>query len=97
MYGHGAAVTNMAMCRAFSILVSASQDGTLIIWDLNRLCYVRSICHHQACVNLVAVSDTLGDIISVSDCGKCGGNLDEYSNLGFKNGNSIFEVNNTNN
>ena len=69
MYGHGGAVTAIALCRSFSVLVSSSEDGSLIIWDLNRLCYVRSIRHHHSCVKLVTVSDTLGDIVSVSDAG----------------------------
>ena len=70
LYAHGASVTGLSLCRSFSVLVSASQDGTLAIWDLNRLCYVRSIRDHQAPVVALAVSDTLGDIVSASTSGR---------------------------
>ena len=60
----------MSVCKPFSILVTASMDGTAIIWDLNRLCYVRSIQDHSAGVHALAISDTLGDIATASHSGK---------------------------
>ncbi|CAH1790633.1 unnamed protein product [Owenia fusiformis] len=66
LYGHSAAVTQLKICKPYSILVSASQDGTCIIWDLNRLSYVRDIRSHHNAVDELALSDTLGDIASVS-------------------------------
>lgn len=35
LLGHDSPVLSLALCRAFSIAVSGSQDGTVIIWDLN--------------------------------------------------------------
>ena len=45
-------------------------DRTAIIWDLNRLCYVRSVQDHNAGIQALAVSDTLGDIASASQTGE---------------------------
>ncbi|XP_035828113.1 lysosomal-trafficking regulator isoform X2 [Aplysia californica] len=69
LYGHSGAVTCLYVCQAFSLLVSGSQDGTIILWDLNRLTYVRSISSHCTEVSTLTVSDTLGDIASVSYSG----------------------------
>ncbi|XP_064599745.1 lysosomal-trafficking regulator-like [Liolophura sinensis] len=69
LYGHSGAVSSLQVCWPYSILVSASDDHTCIIWDLNRLTYVNSITSHRSAIKCVAVSDTLGDIASVSDEG----------------------------
>ncbi|CAL1538068.1 unnamed protein product [Lymnaea stagnalis] len=66
LYGHSAPITCLFVSQAFSVLVSGSMDGTCIIWDLNRLNYVRSINSHSAEITALTVSDTLGDIASVS-------------------------------
>lgn len=36
LYGHTGEVTNLVVCKPYSILISVSCDGTCIIWDLNR-------------------------------------------------------------
>lgn len=36
LYGHTAEVTGLFVCKPYSILVSVSNDGTCILWDLNR-------------------------------------------------------------
>ncbi|XP_055949206.1 lysosomal-trafficking regulator-like isoform X3 [Argiope bruennichi] len=64
---HTDAVTSLYICKAFSIFVSTSKDGSVVIWDLNRLCYVRSLTGHEGPVELITVSDTLGDIASSSN------------------------------
>ncbi|XP_063958609.1 lysosomal-trafficking regulator-like isoform X1 [Lytechinus pictus] len=70
LLGHTGPVTCLYVCRPYSILVSASQDGTCIIWDLNRLCYVRSLkdeTKRGGSIIAVAVSEVSGDIASVSN------------------------------
>ncbi|KAL4238058.1 hypothetical protein ACF0H5_002769 [Mactra antiquata] len=69
LYGHEGAINSLVVCKPYSILVSASQDATCIIWDLNRLSYVRSIKGHKTGVEVLAVSETLGDIASASHYG----------------------------
>ena len=36
LYGHTGEVTGLFVCKPYSILISVSQDGTCILWDLNR-------------------------------------------------------------
>ncbi|XP_034250095.1 lysosomal-trafficking regulator isoform X2 [Thrips palmi] len=64
LLGHTSAILKIHLSRSFSIAVSASQDQTAIIWDLNSLSYVRTI-HLGSSVSLVSVSETLGDIVTV--------------------------------
>ncbi|XP_038073792.1 lysosomal-trafficking regulator-like isoform X2 [Patiria miniata] len=67
LFGHTAHINSLCVNRAYSIMVSASRDGTCIIWDLNRLCYIRSLCDSDANIDVtgvtaVTVSDVSGDI-----------------------------------
>ncbi|KAI8480550.1 hypothetical protein Bbelb_417300 [Branchiostoma belcheri] len=59
LYGHTGPVSCLQVCRPYSIVVSGSQDGTAIIWDINRLSYVQSLNGHEG------VSETSGDIATV--------------------------------
>uniref|UniRef100_A0A3B3DVL9 Lysosomal trafficking regulator n=1 Tax=Oryzias melastigma TaxID=30732 RepID=A0A3B3DVL9_ORYME len=68
LYGHTGQVTNLVVCKPYSILISVSCDGTCIIWDLN-LCYVQSLTGHKSPVTAVAASETTGDIATVCDSG----------------------------
>ncbi|XP_043931740.1 lysosomal-trafficking regulator [Protopterus annectens] len=67
LYGHTAEVTSLIVCKPYSTLISASNDGTCIIWDLNRLCYVQSLTGHKSPVIAVSASETTGDIATVCD------------------------------
>ncbi|XP_022110934.1 lysosomal-trafficking regulator-like [Acanthaster planci] len=67
LFGHTACINSLCVSRAYSIMVSSSQDGTCIIWDLNRLCYIRALCDGDVYrdangVTAVTVSDVSGDI-----------------------------------
>ncbi|XP_066534350.1 lysosomal-trafficking regulator isoform X2 [Hoplias malabaricus] len=74
LYGHTDEVTCLFVCKPYSILISVSRDGTCIIWDLNRLCYVQSLTGHKSPVNAVSASETTGDIATV--CDSVGGGSD---------------------
>ncbi|KAK9508246.1 hypothetical protein O3M35_007946 [Rhynocoris fuscipes] len=65
LVGHRALVSSIAISRAFSIAISAAVDGSAIIWDINTLTYVRSLPDLQLPINVVSISETLGDIASV--------------------------------
>lgn len=41
LFGHRSAVRTVAVSRSFSALLSASSDGQVLLWDLNRLELVR--------------------------------------------------------
>lgn len=43
LFGHRSAVTMLAVSRSFSALLSASSDGKVLLWDLNRLELVRQL------------------------------------------------------
>ncbi|XP_010560935.1 PREDICTED: lysosomal-trafficking regulator isoform X3 [Haliaeetus leucocephalus] len=74
LYGHTAEVTSLFVCKPYSIMISVSKDGTCIIWDLNRLCYVQSLAGHKSPVTAVSASETTGDIATV--CDSVGGGSD---------------------
>ncbi|XP_041921908.1 lysosomal-trafficking regulator isoform X3 [Alosa sapidissima] len=74
LYGHTDEVTGLFVCKPYSVLISVSRDGTCILWDLNRLCYVQSLTGHKSPVNAVSASETTGDIATV--CDSVGGGSD---------------------
>lgn len=48
LFGHRQAVIALVTSRALSVIVSASQDGQVILWDLNRLEFVRELARNTA-------------------------------------------------
>nr|KAF6279925.1 lysosomal trafficking regulator [Myotis myotis] len=74
LYGHTEEVTSLFVCKPYSILISVSRDGTCVIWDLNRLCYVQTLAGHKSPVTAVSASETTGDIATV--CDSAGGGSD---------------------
>ncbi|CAK6442252.1 unnamed protein product [Pipistrellus nathusii] len=74
LYGHTEEVTSLCVCKPYSILISVSRDGTCVIWDLNRLCYVQTLAGHKSPVTAVSASETTGDIATV--CDSAGGGSD---------------------
>uniref|UniRef100_A0A8C8SEP2 Lysosomal-trafficking regulator n=1 Tax=Pelusios castaneus TaxID=367368 RepID=A0A8C8SEP2_9SAUR len=74
LYGHTAEITSLFVCKPYSIMISVSKDGTCIIWDLNRLCYVQSLTGHKSPVTAVSASEMTGDIATV--CDSVGGGSD---------------------
>ncbi|XP_047376057.1 lysosomal-trafficking regulator isoform X2 [Sciurus carolinensis] len=74
LYGHTEEVTSLFVCKPYSIMISVSKDGTCILWDLNRLCYVQSLAGHKSPVTAVSASETSGDIATV--CDSAGGGSD---------------------
>ena len=43
LYGHTEAVTCLASSASYSIIVSGSRDKACILWDLNRLVFIRQL------------------------------------------------------
>lgn len=43
LFGHRSPVTILAVSRSFSTILSASTDGHIMLWDLNRLEFVREL------------------------------------------------------
>ncbi|KAG1662394.1 Lysosomal-trafficking regulator [Nymphon striatum] len=86
--GHQKQISAICIGKEFSIVASSSFDGTVIIWDLNKLSYVRHFDDHDGrAVELVAISATTGDIASVSSDG-----VESYLKLHTVNGSLIGTV-----
>lgn len=64
--GHVHPITTVQINRAFSVIVSADTSGRVIIWDLNLMTYVNYFDTRPSPVSCLRVSDTLGDIVTVS-------------------------------
>ncbi|KAJ5775302.1 uncharacterized protein N7511_000313 [Penicillium nucicola] len=62
LFGHRAPVTVLAVSRSFSTLLSASTDGQIMLWDLNRRCFVRALPTDGA-VDCARINDVSGDIM----------------------------------
>lgn len=66
LQGHKSAITCIAISRAYSIAATTGLDGEVIIWDLNHVSYVRSLNLNSGPIKIVVLSDTLGDIATVT-------------------------------
>ncbi|KAJ2996554.1 hypothetical protein HDV02_006387 [Globomyces sp. JEL0801] len=62
--GHRTKITKVVVSRSFSIVVSGSEDGVCIIWDLNRHDYVRSLLGHDEAISCISANNNTGDIIT---------------------------------
>jgi len=70
LLGHDDAITSICVCQPYSIAVTISKDQTAIIWDLNRLCYIRSLAKHESAIECVSISDSTGDIATACNTDK---------------------------
>ncbi|MCJ1396460.1 hypothetical protein MMC18_009350 [Xylographa bjoerkii] len=62
LFGHRAPVTVLSTSRSLSTLLSASSDGYVILWDLNRLDLVR-VLTQGAPVECARINDVSGTIM----------------------------------
>jgi WD40 repeat protein len=66
---HRDEVVSIKICTDFKIAVSIGADGRAVIWDSQKIEYIRTIeasCNSlNACLSHVDVSPTLGDILTV--------------------------------
>lgn len=62
LFAHKTPVTTIVVSRSFSTILSASTDGQVILWDLNRLEFVRKLTsgRHVECAQINSVT---GDIM----------------------------------
>ena len=62
-FGHRKPVTVLALSRSFSALLSASTDGEVMLWDLNRLEFVRKLKAGMV-VDCARINDVTGNIVT---------------------------------
>ncbi|CAF0928875.1 unnamed protein product [Rotaria sordida] len=66
---HRSPITCLYTNRQFSLLISASADGMLTLWDTNRLSYVRTYKQDNQTIYHLTSSETTGDIAYLSSSG----------------------------
>jgi len=66
LVGHDQAINCLYVSSEWRVMVSASEDSSCIIWDVNRLEYICSFSDHKSGIKCLAVSRTTGDIATVS-------------------------------
>ncbi|CAK8696786.1 unnamed protein product [Clavelina lepadiformis] len=67
LYGHTKAVTSVGSCASYGIIVSGSEDGSCILWDLNHLVFVRQLQHsNDAPISHLCINEKTGNIITCS-------------------------------
>nr|XP_026501323.1 lysosomal-trafficking regulator isoform X3 [Vanessa tameamea] len=68
LHAHSAPIVDVVLCPRASLLVTASVDGVIVLWDLNELTYIRTLPNRDMLpVRCVAVSETLSDVATVHD------------------------------
>lgn len=43
LLAHNAPVLSLTLCRAYSVALSGAKDGSAVLWDINKISYVRSL------------------------------------------------------
>ncbi|CAF1017714.1 unnamed protein product [Adineta ricciae] len=64
--GHNDTITCLTASQAYRILISGSDDQTCIVWDLNRLHFIRQLPNHAASISCICVNELTGDIASAA-------------------------------
>jgi hypothetical protein len=62
LFGHKTPVTHIAVSKAFSTILTISQDGVAFLWDLNRLEFIRKLPLARP-VECAKINDVTGDIM----------------------------------
>ncbi|KAK3310818.1 uncharacterized protein B0T15DRAFT_51070 [Chaetomium strumarium] len=65
LFGHKTPVTHIAVSKAFSTILTVSQDGIAFLWDLNRLEFIRKLPLARP-VDCARINDVTGDVILCS-------------------------------
>ncbi|KAI1261691.1 beige/BEACH domain-containing protein [Xylariaceae sp. FL1019] len=65
LFGHKTPVNRIAVSKAFSTLVTISEDGHAFLWDLNRLDFVRKLPSTRF-VECASINDVSGEILLCS-------------------------------
>mmetsp|Transcript_29512 Transcript_29512/g.36453 ORF Transcript_29512/g.36453 Transcript_29512/m.36453 type:complete len:205 (-) Transcript_29512:1227-1841(-) len=63
--GHESTVSCIALSSLQGIAVSGSNDGTIIIWDLGKKSYLRSL-NHRSPLTAVSINQNNGNIMTLS-------------------------------
>ncbi|CAD5228314.1 unnamed protein product [Bursaphelenchus okinawaensis] len=84
LHAHKVAISSLSISETFHILLSTSQDSTLIVWDTNRLEFIRTLDPHprsvpvQETATLSCISQINADMAVVFDS-KLGSRVNLYT------------------
>ena len=65
LFGHKTPVTHIAVSKAFSTILTVSQDGVAFLWDLNRLEFIRRLPLARP-AECAKINDVTGDVMICS-------------------------------
>ncbi len=61
---HSAPITCLVACLSYRVIVSGAADGTVALWDYNRLLLTRKLPRHPAPITAITVNELSGDIVT---------------------------------
>lgn len=61
---HTQAVTSLSVCQSYSLVVSASNDRSIIFWDLTSLEYVRQLPELPGPATAIHTNDMTGEVVT---------------------------------
>ncbi|CAG9119585.1 unnamed protein product [Plutella xylostella] len=68
LHAHTDAIVDINVCVRGGLVATASVDGLVVLWDLNKLTYIRTLPNRDMVpVTHVTISDTLCDVATVHD------------------------------
>lgn len=62
--GHIGCVNSLALSKSYSLILSGGEDGRVLVWDLNKRKFVRSLERHDSSIACLAVNGNSGDLAS---------------------------------
>ncbi|KAL1329696.1 hypothetical protein HN51_046871 [Arachis hypogaea] len=63
---HTARITCLQVCQPYMLIVSGSEDCTVIIWDLSSMAFIRQLPEFPAAISAVFVNDLTGEIVAAA-------------------------------
>ncbi|KAL4704358.1 hypothetical protein ACJJTC_010743 [Scirpophaga incertulas] len=68
LHAHRSPITDLTVCSNVSLLATASEDGCVVLWDLEKLTYIRTLPNRGSLpVTKLAISPTLSDVATVHE------------------------------
>ena len=64
--GHTAPITCLTASASYALLLSGSEDCSVIMWDLNHLEFIRQFMLHPSPIVAIAINSLTGDIVTSS-------------------------------
>ena len=66
LFAHTARITCIQVSQPFMLIVSGSDDCTVITWDLSSMSFVRQLPEFPAPISAIFVNDLIGEIVTAA-------------------------------